>query len=67
MKFNRKGIYIAFPSILDRFLFTSRRVNYGSKKYGSWTITFWDDFKANTENTETLETFAINGANIDPR
>ena len=67
MKFNRKGIYLAFPSKLDRFLFTARRVTYGSKQYGSWTITFWEDFANNTDNLETLEKFAINGADIDPR
>jgi hypothetical protein len=67
MKFNRKGIYLAFPSNLDRFLFTARRVTYGSQQYGSWTITFWEDFANNKDNLETLEKFAINGANIDPR
>ena len=66
MKFNRKGIYLAFPSELQRFLFTARGVTYGSPKYGSWRITFWDDFMKNKENLETLEKFAIKGTGHNP-
>lgn len=66
MKFDRKGIYLAFPSHLDRFLFTARRVTYGSPTYGSWTITFWPDFLKNKDNIETLEKLAVNGADTNP-
>ena len=42
MKFNRKGIYIASTNLADKFKF-ERYINYTSKNYGPWTITFWQD------------------------
>ena len=66
MKFNRKGIYLAYPHEHQRFLFSPRQVVYGSKNYGSWIITYWQDFADIKENLEVIEKFAINGTNINP-
>lgn len=66
MKFNRKGIYLAYPAQHNRFLLSPRSVNYGSTKHGSWTITFWQDFAEHEDNIKTIEHFAINGANTNP-
>jgi hypothetical protein len=66
MKFNRKGIYLAYPAEHNRFLLSIRSVIYSSEKYGSWTITFWQDFADYKENLEVIEKFAINGTNINP-
>ena len=65
MKFNRKGIYIAFPkNLVDKFKF-QRYINYTSKDYGSWTITFWQDFQAQEFNTRQIKNLSINGSNTN--
>jgi len=63
MKFDRKGIYLAFPTNINQHLLTSRHIIYESKKYGAWTITFWSDFKQISTNIENLKNLAINGTN----
>ena len=63
MKFNRKGIYLAFPKkLVDRFEL-DRYIYYTSEQYGSWTITFWQDFQAKTHNTRQIKNLSINGTN----
>lgn len=61
MKFNRKGIYLAFPeNLVDRFRL-DRYIRYTSDKHGSWIITFWEDFQAKKINTKAIKILAING------
>lgn len=61
MKFDRKGIYFAFPTNINQHLLTSRHTIYDSEKYGSWVITFWTDFIKIPNNIENLKKLAING------
>jgi len=61
MKFNRKGIYLAFPKRHKEKFYLDRHLTYPTDGYGYWTITFWDDFKANKLNTDAIETMAIKG------
>ena len=63
MKFDRKGIYLAFPKRHKTKFFLDRHITYQSENSGHWTITFWEDFKATTINTEAIETMAIKGTN----
>ena len=66
MKFNRKGIYLAYPAEHQRFLLSLRSVIYGSQNYGSWVFTYWPDFSEIKDNLEVIEKFAINGTNFNP-
>jgi Holliday junction resolvase len=61
MKFDRKGIYLAFPKRHKTKFFLDRHITYQSENHGHWTITFWEDFKATTINTDAIETMAIKG------
>ena len=61
MKFNRKGIYLAFPTeLVDRFD-VDRYVYYTSEQYGTWTITFWQDFQAHEQNLKQLKNLSVHG------
>ena len=65
MKFNRKGIYLTFPNFLvDRFKLESY-INYTSKNYGTWTITFWQDFQAKPINIKQIRTLSTNGTHTN--
>lgn len=66
MKFNRKGIYLAYPAVLDRWFFTPREINYSSEKFGSWIFTFWQDFADHPENLQVIEKLVVSGANTNP-
>lgn len=61
MKFNRKGIYFAFPANLVDKCSIERYITYTSNNYGKWIITFWQDFQAHTANTILIQDLAING------
>jgi hypothetical protein len=61
MKFNRKGIYLAFPKAHKTKFFLDRHITYPTDGFGYWTITYWDDFKANKINTDAIETMATKG------
>ena len=61
MKFDRKGIYLAFPQALKKHFHLKKHINYISPNYGTWTLTFWSDFQAETGNTQALELLAVNG------
>ena len=61
MKFDRKGIYLAFPKEFRTIFKLDRHIHYNSQNYGSWTITFWQDFQAIPDNISQLESLAING------
>lgn len=63
MKFDRKGIYLAFPENLKDKFTLSRHVIYNSPNYGSWIMTFWNDFSEVEANTKQIEIFSINGTN----
>jgi hypothetical protein len=63
MKFDRKGIYLAFPQAHQSQFSLPRYLNYNSPHYGTWTITFWQDFQTIPENISKLESLAINGTN----
>lgn len=63
MKFDRKGIYLAFPQAIKKFFHLKKHINYISEDYGTWTITFWSDFQAQEGNTQALELLATNGTN----
>jgi hypothetical protein len=60
MKFNRKGIYLVFPQALKKQFKLAQYIDYTSKTQGTWTITFWDDFMAQKQNTDAIENMAIN-------
>lgn len=62
MKFNRKGIYLAFPTGIKQRFHLTRYLDYTSNVHGSWTLCFWADF-ANPmyNNISTLEQLARAG------
>jgi hypothetical protein len=64
MKFDRKGIYFAFPQAIKGTFNLKSNIDYHSEKYGSWTLTFWDDFKSNTNNIQKIKEYSIKGTNI---
>ncbi len=63
MKFDRKGIYIAFPTNIDHHLLISSNIKYKSQKFGTWTITFWPDFSSKNQNIKNLKLLSQNGTN----
>lgn len=65
MKFDRKGIYFAYPTNINQHLQTSRHIIYNSQNYGSWVITFWTDFSQISTNIENLKNLATSGTNLE--
>lgn len=61
MKFNRKGIYLAFPSNLKSKFSLKSNIDYVSENYNTWTLTFWEDFAKISTNIDTLKKLAENG------
>lgn len=61
MKFNRKGIYLAFPKKHKQKFYLGKHITYLSENYGYWTLTYWDDFVEEKINTDAIETMAIKG------
>jgi hypothetical protein len=60
MKFNRKGIYLAFPASIKNQFSLTNHITYNSQ-HGPWIMTFWEDFQNLKTNTKSIETLAING------